>query len=274
MFNMGTGELSGNFGNELHGMSGEADKLVDMKEMDKPIAFFVKPSEERLARMSGGEWTSPVKETSEVGRVPEGEWTSPGKETSEGTHMPEGMDGLGTGDAGKAENMADREVGRDSFSGCPIEGHGGSWEGERGNSTWRPDRNDVPKNPKTNPEGKTWGQILDKYGIDGIPFRDGEPDFSSVSKGTVQIDNFTENRYGKGGNFDQACEKLAEQRGCTKEEVKQWMKENGYTWHERSDCRTMDKVPTEVHGNIRHEGGISEKKSSQSENTGSREVQS
>ncbi len=149
------------------------------------------------------------------------------------------------------------------MKGCPIEGNGGTWEGVRGNSKWFPNRDEIPKNPLTNPDGLTWGEILDKYGIDGINFKDGEPDFSQVSKGTVEIDNFTDNRYGKGGNFEQACEKLAEQRGCTKEEVKAWMKENKYTWHERSDCKTMDKVPTEIHGNIRHSGGISEIKSNQ-----------
>lgn len=148
----------------------------------------------------------------------------------------------------------------DEVKGCPIEGNGGHWEGERGNSKWFPNRDEIPKNPLTNPDGLTWGQILDKYGIDGIEFKNGEPDFSPVAKGTVEIDHFTDNRYGKGGNFDQACERLAEQRGCTKEEVKAWMKENKYTWHERSDCKTMDKVPTEIHGNIRHSGGISEAK--------------
>lgn len=134
----------------------------------------------------------------------------------------------------------------DEVKGCPIEGNGGHWEGERGNSKWFPNRDEIPKNPLTNPDGLTWGQILDKYGIDGIEFKNGEPDFSPVAKGTVEIDHFTDNRYGKGGNFDQACERLAEQRGCTKEEVKVWMKENKYTWHERSDCKTMDKVPTEI----------------------------
>ena len=148
----------------------------------------------------------------------------------------------------------------DEVKGCPIEGNGGHWEGERGNSKWFPNRDEIPKNPLTNPDGLTWGQILDKYGVDGIEFKNGEPDFSPVAKGTVEIDHFTDNRYGKGGNFDQACERLAEQRGCTKEEVKAWMKENKYTWHERSDCKTMDKVPTEIHGNIRHSGGISEAK--------------
>lgn len=64
-------------------------------------------------------------------------------------------------------------------------------------------------------------------------------------------------RYGAGGNFDQAFEKLAQERGCSKEEVIEWCKENNYTWHERSDCKTMEKVPREIHGNVPHSGGIS-----------------
>ena len=30
------------------------------------------------------------------------------------------------------------------------------------------------------------------------------------------------------------------------------------TWHECANCKTMMKVPTEIHGNIIHSGGISE----------------
>ena len=52
-------------------------------------------------------------------------------------------------------------------------------------------------------------------------------------------------------------EALALQRGCAPEEVAQWRKENHYTWHECNDCKTMQKVPSEVHGNIPHSGGIS-----------------
>lgn len=144
------------------------------------------------------------------------------------------------------------------MKGCPVEGNGGNWDGERGNSKWLPDREEVPKNPLMNPNGLTWGEILDQYGIDGIRFEDGEPDFSDISKGEVQIDDFTDDR---GSNFDQADEKLADQRGCTPEEVEAWRKENGYTWHECRDCATMQKVPREVHGNISHYGGVSGYKS-------------
>jgi hypothetical protein len=134
---------------------------------------------------------------------------------------------------------------------------GGKWEGEEGNSKWRPDPDKTPENPKTNPEGKSWKTILDENDIDGVPFKDGEPDFSETSRGTVEIDDFSEDR---DDNFDAADEKLAEEKGCSKEDVRNWRKEHGYTWHERSDMKTMDKVPTAVHGNVPHEGGISAKK--------------
>ena len=143
----------------------------------------------------------------------------------------------------------------DNLKNCPIEGNNGHWEGERGNSKWLPDRDYVPG--KSNPEGKTWGEILDKYGIDGIPFKDGEPDFSEISKGTVEIKPFTDSRT---DNFDKADIELAKQRGCTPEEVAKWRKENGYTWHECKDMKTMQKVPSEVHNNVSHSGGISESK--------------
>ncbi len=29
------------------------------------------------------------------------------------------------------------------------------------------------------------------------------------------------------------------------------------TWHENNDCKTILKVPSELHGNIDHSGGIS-----------------
>jgi len=144
---------------------------------------------------------------------------------------------------------------RENIKNCPLEGSNGQWNGERGDSTWYPDRDSMPG--KCNPENKTWGEILDKYRIDGITFKDGEPDFSEISKGTVEIEPFSTERT---DNFDKADIELAKQKGCTPEEVAKWRKENGYTWHECKDMRTMQKVPSEVHSNIPHSGGISEAK--------------
>lgn len=137
--------------------------------------------------------------------------------------------------------------------------NGGEWSGEIGDSEWKlnPDIEPGDRNG-TNPEHKTWSEIMDQYGFDSITFHKGEPDFSEISKGQVEIDDFTDSR---DSNFDQADEKLAEQKGCTPEEVAKWREENKYTWHECRDCKTMQKAPTEVHGNISHSGGVSEYKS-------------
>jgi hypothetical protein len=138
---------------------------------------------------------------------------------------------------------------------------GGEWADEPGNSDWTPNSDAEPGDRNgTNPEHKTWGQIKEEYGFESIPFHDGEPDFSEISKGEVEIDDFTDDR---DSNFAQADEKLAEQRGCTPEEVAKWREEHKYTWHECKDCKTMQKVPSEVHGNISHSGGVSEYKSQQ-----------
>lgn len=137
----------------------------------------------------------------------------------------------------------------------------GSWEGEKGDSTWKPDPDYVP--PNSNPEGKTWKEIEDKYGMDGVKFKDGEPDFSEIAEATVEIDDFTGNRF---ENFAQADSKLAEKWNAegrdgrtdwTARDVAAYRKENNLTWHERRDMKTMDLVPSEVHNNIPHAGGIS-----------------
>jgi len=155
------------------------------------------------------------------------------------------------------------------FEKCGFPRNGGEWSGEPGNSTWKPDpeytppeKSRNPEHPYSNPDNLSWGEILQKYGIEGIPFKDGKPDFSAVARGTVEIEDFTADR---DSNFEQADEKMAEQRGCTAEEVEKWRKEHNYTWHECNDCKTMQKVPNEVHANVWHTGGVSEYKT-QSQN--------
>ncbi len=136
--------------------------------------------------------------------------------------------------------------------------NGGEWSGEPGNSSWKPDQDVEPGDRNgTNPEHKVWSKIMKEYDFKSIPFNDGEPDFSEVAKGEVEIDDFSDDR---DSNLDQADEKLADRRGCTPEEVAKWREENKYTWHECKDCKTMQKVPTKGHGNISHSGGVSEYK--------------
>lgn len=142
----------------------------------------------------------------------------------------------------------------------------GNWDGERGNSIWHPDKDYRPpeksKNPDkpySNPDDKTMGELMDKYGINGIAFKDGFPDFKPISKGDVQIEGFkTGGQDAKENNFKQADVALAKQRGCEPKEVEKWRKENNYTWHECEDKMTMQKVPNEIHANISHDGGRSQ----------------
>ncbi len=156
-------------------------------------------------------------------------------------------------------NALNKDVSRTPYS-------NGTWSGERGKSTWYPDRDYTPPEkspegykPYSNPENKTWGEILDKYGIKGIVFIDGYPDFSEISRGTVEIKGFEAGgNEAKNRNFVKADIALAEKRGCTPEEVAKWRKENNYTWHECEDKKTMQKVPNEVHANIPHDGGRSQ----------------
>lgn len=152
----------------------------------------------------------------------------------------------------------DEPVVKEIAKGCPIEGNGGNWDGERGNSNWTLDKDYIPQ--KYNPDGMTFGETLTKLNIENpqIPFKEGYPDFSRISKGEVQIDEFTSLR---ADNFTQADEKLSKQWGVSPEDVSKWRKENRYTWHECEDCKTMQLVPSEIHGNVSHFGGVSIAKS-------------
>lgn len=134
-----------------------------------------------------------------------------------------------------------------------IPANNGYWMGKEGNSEWRNNDDYICINPQTNPEKLTWGEVCKKNDITGIQFKNGEPNFAEVSKGTVKIDHFSDNR---NKNYVQADIKLAEQQGKTPEEVRAYRKENNLTWHERYDMKTMDLVPREVHGAIPHDGGI------------------
>lgn len=137
----------------------------------------------------------------------------------------------------------------------------GNWTGERGNSEWKPYEDFTPQ--KSNPEGKTWKEIFENESTDRIPFKNGEPDFSAFSRDTVEIDDFTDSRP---DNFAQADKALAERynnelrdgrNNWSSADIENMRKEQNLTWHERSDMKTMDLVPSEIHNNIPHSGGIS-----------------
>ncbi|WP_346424250.1 HNH endonuclease [Mycobacteroides sp. H001] len=118
----------------------------------------------------------------------------------------------------------------------------GHWTGERGESQW------ISQNPEVN-------QHLQDANVDGIHYSNGQPDFSPVAKGQVEIPEMTTNR---NANFRSADELLGHEWGMTRKEVERWRIQNEYTWHEEPDLKTMQLVPTIVNGRLGHLGGIGE----------------
>ncbi len=154
----------------------------------------------------------------------------------------------------------------------------GAWEGARGESSFIPS--------ETTSEGKAVKEKLAEYGLKGIEYKNGEPDFSKCAETTVKIDHMTENRRDyydnqklEKGNFTQADIKCAEawnkqqkdgKTNWTQEDVSKWRDENNFVWHERCDTKTMDLAPREIHEYFKHSGGCAECKAR--DNTGKKDV--
>ena len=130
------------------------------------------------------------------------------------------------------------------------------FEGVRGESKCLP-KNDTER-------GLAAFEKLRAYGLDGIIYRDGFPDFKPCAEAIVEIDNMTSYR---AGNFSQACEKLAERwneenrdgkSDWTAREVRDWQKANGLTIHECEDRKTCVFVDKDIHCAFLHCGGVTE----------------
>ena len=132
----------------------------------------------------------------------------------------------------------------------------GSWEGERGESKFIPNEENEAANAAK--------EKLAEYGMDGIEYECAEPDFSECCEAEVQIDNMTDSRP---DNFAQADAKCAEQWNATARDgkddwtasdVRDWRRENKYSWHECCDTSTMQLVSTDIHSVFKHSGGVAE----------------
>lgn len=151
----------------------------------------------------------------------------------------------------------------------------GVFSGERGESHFTPANTEAQKK-------------LGEYGLTGIHYKNGYPDFSPVATqrtpwGTVltvvQIGHMTTARtnpkweYGRRsdshdpsadlGNYAQAdnelCALLRKANvEVTPTEIEKYRKSNGLTWHECEDGCTMMLIPTVIHDACRHSGGVSE----------------
>ena len=148
-----------------------------------------------------------------------------------------------------------------SYNNIPQEGDRGSYDGKKGDSVFVPNEN-YEGGP---PSGKEVKEVLDKKEIEGIEYKNGEPDFSKIAEATVEIDEMSEYRYGPDGNFSKADQALAdkwnaekhdERNDWTAREIKNYRLENNLVWHERQDCKHMDLVDRTIHGYFTHIGGV------------------
>ena len=143
----------------------------------------------------------------------------------------------------------------------------GRYEGIRGESKFIP-------SGRTG-EGINVTEILSNYGLDGINYRNAEPDFEPCAEAVVKISGMTENRENfidlagepALGNFSQADIELAKAWNLGRREgrsdwkardVLNYRKANKLTWHEKCDTETMVLVHCEINRFFKHSGGCSE----------------
>ena len=142
----------------------------------------------------------------------------------------------------------------------------GTWTNEPGNSKFIP-------TDKTS-EGVAAREKLSEYGMDGVDYKDGIPNFSKLSVETVEI-NMTDDRP---SNYSKAYKAVADKwnsenkdnrNDWTAREVQEWKQANGLSPHENSDMKTVEFIPTAVHNVAKHFGGVAECKAKNKMNGGS-----
>ena len=133
----------------------------------------------------------------------------------------------------------------------PKDGSGGKWSGERGESDF------ILDEPI---------ELSNGTKVTRVTYQNAVPDFSPFQEAQVRIPRMTNQRYGPGGNFEQADQVLAEYWTRIRHQGKAWAArdveayrtDNGLTWHEMSNMDSMQLVPREVNQRFTHYGGVAE----------------
>lgn len=157
--------------------------------------------------------------------------------------------------ARKAEKIEDSMV-----SGCPIGGNRfgtqspkNGWKSERGNSDWQPRDSGLNQENVDEIESITDGKP--------VKFKEGYPDFSEyvhaeTSAAGQSVRAEVEVELSRVGNREQdfrsARDAMADKLG-----VSEYREPQGYTWHHSEDGTTMQLIPSELHNNVPHSGGVS-----------------
>jgi hypothetical protein len=141
-------------------------------------------------------------------------------------------------EAGNKQGFID-ELGFVAENGRRIPKTKGAWEGIPGESIWKFEKLEVNSITEGN----------------GIPFKNGYPDFSDWSLDGFIIEGLTGNNT---ADFALVYKKMVDSPKYgfkTQQEVKSWLSDNGITLHHHQDGKTIQLIPTDLHGNIPHSGG-------------------
>ncbi|MRR52684.1 MAG: HNH endonuclease [Rhodocyclaceae bacterium] len=145
-------------------------------------------------------------------------------------------------------------------NGCPVGGNRfgtqspkEGWKGERGHGDWNPQKSGLNKDRIEDIESVTGGKP--------IKFKEGNPDFSEYTykekcPDGKTVDGTVEIQLSRAGDrdtdFQAAREAMAEKLGQEK-----FREPDGWTWHHKEDGTTMELIPTDLHSNVPHSGGVS-----------------
>lgn len=149
---------------------------------------------------------------------------------------------------------------------------------ERENGHWEDSekRGECMFIPNDVPETKEVRDALARYGLKGIEYHNGVPDFSKCSETTVPIPNMKGNVDENGNRIPRSvnakdCDIMCAEKwkdagrdgrtDWTARDVKNWRLQGPdikYTWHERNDMTNCDMVPKVINNYFRHLGGCAE----------------
>lgn len=124
----------------------------------------------------------------------------------------------------------------------------GKWSGDAGNSAFWPNKLPDKSSYKLNDLQKIVGK-------DGIPFKNGYPDFSKYSTHRVDVNGMI----GKQSTDIPRTIKELVSKGHFKneKEVREFVTKNDLIFHHEPGGKSMSLVKKIVHDSVRHEGGAS-----------------
>lgn len=124
----------------------------------------------------------------------------------------------------------------------------GKWSGDVGNSSFWP--NKISQNSK-----HTLVDLQKMVGKDGVPFKNGHPDFKKFRNANVEVKNMTGDHQKDVAEAAKSFVKNGKFK--SQNEAKQYASKNDLAWHHEPDGKSMSLIPRIIHDNVKHDGGAS-----------------